>query len=103
MAGDVLGDLELTIVFEVGSDAGPPEGMAAHPARIEAGRISPRLYHAEDRGAAQGAPRERFCPGHRTEERKISLLSGALVNPLAGFSVDGLLRGVPACRLHVVV
>jgi hypothetical protein len=39
----------------------------------------------------------------RTEEREISLLSGVLVNPFVGFSVDGLLRGVPACRLHVVV
>lgn len=54
-----MGDLKLAPVFEISGDAGPPEGMAADPTRVEAGDLGPGLAHAKDRGAAQRAPRER--------------------------------------------
>jgi hypothetical protein len=48
--------------------------VAVHATWVEAGVLGPGFDHAKDQGSAHQALRDRLRPGHRTEERKFSVL-----------------------------
>ena len=48
MAGDMLSGLQLAAVFQIGGDAGAPEGMAADLIGIKPGIFGSPLDHVQD-------------------------------------------------------
>jgi len=94
VAGQVLSHLQFAPIFQIRSDPGAPKGMAADAARVEAGLLGPGFDHAQDRGPAHRAPRERLRPCYGTEERKVFRLSApvfagfAIARAACGFQID---------------